>query len=126
MHVIGHARVPVANFQTGPTYGEHIQLLRVAMSFISVIGSLNFDIGINNTDGFEAVDTINFYLAKMPALRPLVMVLKGFLRQRNLNSAASSGLSSYALICMAISFLQVRETSCFIFIVNVCILCAKA
>ena len=81
------------------------------MSFASIIGSLNFDIGINNTDGFEAVGIINSYLAKMPALRPLVMVLKGFLRQRKLHSAASSGLSSYALICMTISFLQVRENT---------------
>lgn len=43
----------------------------------------------------------------MPALRPLIFVLKGFLRQRKLHSAASSGLSSYAVICMTISFLQV-------------------
>jgi non-canonical poly(A) RNA polymerase PAPD5/7 len=44
----------------------------------------------------------------MPALRPLVLVMKCFLKQRKLHSAASSGLSSYALICMAISYLQVR------------------
>jgi non-canonical poly(A) RNA polymerase PAPD5/7 len=44
----------------------------------------------------------------MPALRPLVLVLKSFLKQRKLNSAATSGLSSYAVTCMVISFLQVR------------------
>ena len=44
----------------------------------------------------------------MPALQPLILVIKGFLSQRGLNNAAESGLSSYALICMCISFLQVR------------------
>lgn len=73
----------------------------------NVAGSLNFDLGINNTDGFEAVAIINSYLTNMPALRPLVLVLKSLLKQRKLNSAASSGLSSYAATCMAISFLQV-------------------
>jgi non-canonical poly(A) RNA polymerase PAPD5/7 len=55
-----------------------------------------------------AVDVINGHLSRMPALRPLVLIVKAFLAQKDLNCAAKSGLSSYALICMAISFLQVR------------------
>ena len=46
----------------------------------------------------------------MPALRPLILVLKGLLLQHNFHSAASSGLSSYALTCMTISFIQVRRS----------------
>ncbi|KIM82309.1 hypothetical protein PILCRDRAFT_8117 [Piloderma croceum F 1598] len=88
------ARVPVVTFQTVPN-----------------LGSLNFDLGINNTDGFAAVETISSYLRKMPALRPLVLVLKSFLKQRKLNSAATSGLSSYAVTCMAISFLQLNPAN---------------
>ena len=73
-----------------------------------VLGGLKVDIGINNVDGVTAVDVINDHLDRMPALRPLVLVVKAFLAQKDLNSAAKSGLSSYALICMAISFVQVR------------------
>lgn len=47
----------------------------------------------------------------MPALRPLVLVLKSFLKQRKLGSAASGGLSSYGIICAIISFLQVCRTA---------------
>ena len=50
---------------------------------------------------------IKHYLDTMPALRPLIMVLKAFLTARSLNSAALGGLGSYALSLIAISFLQV-------------------
>jgi non-canonical poly(A) RNA polymerase PAPD5/7 len=69
-------------------------------------GSLNVDIGINNSDGVRGVETINDYLTKMPALRPLILVVKGFLAQRHLNDASKAGLGSYGLILMCISFLQ--------------------
>ncbi|RDB24414.1 Non-canonical poly(A) RNA polymerase PAPD5 [Hypsizygus marmoreus] len=71
-------------------------------------GSFNVDIGINNNLGIEAIDLIKGYLSRMPALRPLLLVLKGFLRQRNLNDASRGGLGSYALTCLCISFLQVN------------------
>jgi len=49
----------------------------------------------------------------MPALRPLILVVKGFLSQRNLNDASKSGLGSYAVILMCISFLQAFFSSLF-------------
>ncbi|KZV62021.1 Nucleotidyltransferase [Peniophora sp. CONT] len=66
------------------------------------------DISINSLDGVDAVALINDYAVRMPALRPLVMVLKGLLGLHKLGSAASSGLSSYATISMVINFLQVN------------------
>lgn len=69
-------------------------------------GSLNVDIGINNIDGIRGIEIINRYLAQMPALRPLILVVKGFLSQRSLNDASQSGLGSYAVTLMCISFLQ--------------------
>jgi DNA polymerase sigma len=72
-------------------------------------GSFNVDIGINNTDGLRAITIVNEYLSKMPALRSLIFIVKGFLSQRNLNNAAYGGLGSYAVILMCISFLQVRR-----------------
>jgi non-canonical poly(A) RNA polymerase PAPD5/7 len=43
----------------------------------------------------------------MPALKPLMFVLKALLIQRSLNTPATGGLGSYALALMVISFLQV-------------------
>jgi len=88
-----HARVPILKLTTRPEYG-----------------SLNVDIGINNVDGVKSIELINAYLANMPALRPLILVVKGFLSQRSLNDASKSGLGSYAVILMCISFLQMNPS----------------
>lgn len=68
------------------------------------------DMGINNTDGLLGVELVKDYLSSMPALRPLFLVAKGFLSRRGLNDASTSGLGSYALILMCISFLQVSKS----------------
>lgn len=65
------------------------------------------DIGVNNPLGIQAIDIVSAHLKSMPALRPLVLVAKGFLRQRGLNDAAKGGLGSFALVCLCIHFLQV-------------------
>lgn len=68
------------------------------------------DIGINNLDGYKAVPVIQSYVQKHRPLRPLLLVLKALLTHKNLNDASKSGLSSYALLCMTISFLQLNPT----------------
>ncbi|KAF8215652.1 hypothetical protein K438DRAFT_1704521 [Mycena galopus ATCC 62051] len=87
------AKVPILTFKSLPEYG-----------------SFNVDVGINNIDGPQAIAVVNEYLSKMPALRPLILTVKAFLSQRNLNSAAHSGLGSYAVTCMCISFLQLNPS----------------
>lgn len=42
----------------------------------------------------------------------LVLVLKQFLLQRDLNEVFTGGIGSYSLFLMAVSFLQVRYTIC--------------
>ncbi|KAJ6541593.1 hypothetical protein B0H19DRAFT_1173733 [Mycena capillaripes] len=87
------ARVPILTFKSLPEYG-----------------SISVDIGINNTDGPRAIEIVNEHLSKMPALRPLILIVKAFLSQRNLNNAAYGGLGSYAVILMCISFLQLNPS----------------
>ncbi|KAJ7045207.1 hypothetical protein C8F04DRAFT_1343864 [Mycena alexandri] len=87
------ARVPILTFRSLPEYG-----------------SISVDIGINNADGPRAIEVVNEYLSTMPALRPLILIVKGFLSQRNLNNAAYGGLGSYAVTCMCISFLQLNPS----------------
>lgn len=71
------------------------------------IGSLDFDICVNAMDGLKAVPIIKGYLDELPALRPLVLVVKTFLTDKGLQSAFNGGLSSYAIICLVIGFLKV-------------------
>jgi DNA polymerase sigma len=67
------------------------------------------DVSLNKDDGMLAVPLVKRHLDTMPALRSLLMLLKRFLAQRELNSAATAGVSGYVLTCMCISFLQVRR-----------------
>lgn len=59
------------------------------------------------------IDKTYFALQKYSLLPYLILVLKQFLLQRDLNEVFTGGISSYSLILMAISFLQV---SVFLFI----------
>lgn len=75
----------------------------------SASGSLHIDISVNSPDGVKLVPIMEKYLDSMPALRYLVLVVKGYLSQLRLNSAQDGGLSSYSLMCLVISFLQVSS-----------------
>ena len=63
---------------------------------------------MNATDGVQAVPVLRDYFTRMPALRFLVLCLKSLLTRHDLNSASGGGLSSYGVICLAISFLQLN------------------
>lgn len=75
------------------------------------IGHFNVDITVNGKDGVATIALVKQYLKAMPALQTLVLVVKALLEQHGLHSAQTSGLSSYCVICMVISFLQVRLAS---------------
>ncbi|EPQ60182.1 Nucleotidyltransferase [Gloeophyllum trabeum ATCC 11539] len=92
--VVSRARVPIINMSTTPAFGR----------------SCKIDLSVNNNTGLHVIEVLKGYLEKMPALRPLILVLKGFLTQRKLNSAADAGLGSFALISMIISFLQLNPS----------------
>ena len=56
----------------------------------------------------KAVSILRDYFTRMPALRFLVLCLKSLLTRHGLNAASGGGLSSYGVICLAISFLQLN------------------
>nr|XP_022908345.1 non-canonical poly(A) RNA polymerase protein Trf4-1-like [Onthophagus taurus] len=66
------------------------------------------DISFNMCNGVKSAELINQYLQEYPALRKLVYVLKQFLLQRDLNEVFTGGISSYSLILMCISFIQLH------------------
>lgn len=67
---------------------------------------IEIDISFNITSGVESAAIMKEWRIKYPAMRPLVLVLKAFLAQRQLNKVFSGGLGSYSLMCMVISLLQ--------------------
>ncbi|XP_077063418.1 terminal nucleotidyltransferase 4A-like isoform X2 [Siphateles boraxobius] len=66
------------------------------------------DISFNVETGVKAARFIKDNLKKYSVLPYLIFVLKQFLLQRDLNEVFTGGISSYSLILMAISFLQLH------------------
>ncbi|XP_071592811.1 terminal nucleotidyltransferase 4A isoform X3 [Heliangelus exortis] len=66
------------------------------------------DISFNVETGVKAARFIKEYMKKYSLLPYLILVLKQFLLQRDLNEVFTGGISSYSLILMAISFLQLH------------------
>ncbi|XP_069372040.1 terminal nucleotidyltransferase 4A isoform X2 [Paralichthys olivaceus] len=66
------------------------------------------DISFNVETGVRAASFIKDYVKKYPVLPYLIFVLKQFLLQRDLNEVFTGGISSYSLILMVISFLQLH------------------
>ncbi|KAK5862595.1 hypothetical protein PBY51_017973 [Eleginops maclovinus] len=69
---------------------------------------IKVDISFNVETAVKAAQFIKSYLKKYTILPPLIFVLKQFLLQRDLNEVFTGGISSYSLILMAISFLQLH------------------
>uniref|UniRef100_A0AAX7T1H0 Terminal nucleotidyltransferase 4A n=1 Tax=Astatotilapia calliptera TaxID=8154 RepID=A0AAX7T1H0_ASTCA len=66
------------------------------------------DISFNVTSGVKAARLIKEFKEKYPVLPYLVLVLKQFLLQRDLNEVFTGGIGSYSLFLMAVSFLQLH------------------
>ncbi|XP_038981453.1 terminal nucleotidyltransferase 4B-like isoform X2 [Phoenix dactylifera] len=89
MQVIAKARVPI-------------------VKFVEKLSGISFDISFDVDSGPKASDFIKDAVKKMPPLRPLCLILKVFLQQRELNEVYSGGIGSYALLAMLIAYLQVH------------------
>ncbi|XP_046386425.1 terminal nucleotidyltransferase 4A-like isoform X2 [Ischnura elegans] len=71
------------------------------------------DISFNMSNGVKSAELIKSFKKRFPVLSKLVLVLKQFLLQRDLNEVFTGGISSYSLILLTVSFLQLhpREDS---------------
>ncbi|XP_056617820.1 terminal nucleotidyltransferase 4A-like [Triplophysa dalaica] len=72
------------------------------------VTDVKVDISFNVETGVKAARFIKDHLKKYSVLPYLIFVLKQFLLQRDLNEVFTGGISSYSLILMAISFLQLH------------------
>lgn len=85
------------------------EILKERPLIILKIAGIAIDISLNQTTGITAITVIKKYLEHFPALRPLILIVKSYLNQRGMNEVYKGGLGSYSIICMVISFLQVRS-----------------
>ncbi|KAL8009446.1 putative PAP/25A-associated, polymerase, nucleotidyl transferase domain-containing protein [Plasmopara halstedii] len=73
---------------------------------------LGVDISIENVQtshGIEASKLVRQYVTDLHGLKPLVMVLRQFLREKALNSAFTGGLSSYAVTLLAVFLMEMQR-----------------
>ncbi|KAG4971810.1 hypothetical protein JHK82_037482 [Glycine max] len=90
IQVIGKARVPI-------------------IKFVEKRSGIAFDISFDIDNGPKAAEYIQEAVVKWPPLRPLCLILKVFLQQRELNEVYSGGIGSYALLTMLMAMLRVRS-----------------
>ncbi|GAB4823273.1 hypothetical protein N2152v2_010319 [Parachlorella kessleri] len=91
VQVIAKAKVPIIKFEEAES-------------------GYNFDVSFDVANGPEAAENVRDLMDSLPPMRPLVMVLKVFLQQRDLNEVYSGGLGSYALLVMVAAFLQLHPS----------------
>jgi len=116
--IIGKAKVPI-------------------IKFTEVESSFNFDISLDVANGPEAAEVVTKLMRALPPMKPLVLVLKMFLQQRQLNEVCaqgpclgralaaraaltptcsraaqvySGGIGSYALLVMVAAFLLLHPS----------------
>lgn len=70
---------------------------------------IKVDISFNMCNGVKSAELIQQFIRQYPVLPKLVYVLKQFLLERDLNEVFTGGISSYSLILMCISFLQLHH-----------------
>ncbi|XP_017284193.1 terminal nucleotidyltransferase 4B [Kryptolebias marmoratus] len=81
-----------------------VPIIKLTDSFTEV----KVDISFNVMSGVKAAQLIKEFKEKYPVLPYLVLVLKQFLLQRDLNEVFTGGIGSYSLFLMAVSFLQLH------------------
>ncbi len=67
---------------------------------------INVDISFNRSNGIYCVKLVQGLLRKYPELRPLLIVLKCFLKCRGLNEPYTGGIGSFLLTMLVTAFLQ--------------------
>ncbi|KAK1414309.1 hypothetical protein QVD17_30053 [Tagetes erecta] len=87
IQVIAKARVPI-------------------IKFVEKRSGISFDVSFDMENGPKAAEYIQEAISKWPPLRPLCLILKVFLQQRELNEVYSGGIGSYALLAMLIAMLR--------------------
>ena len=88
---------------------DYIKLIEARVPIIRATlkeTKISIDISANRKNGYEAKKVIKKTLEDFPFIRPLIYVLKYFLRQRKLNESYTGGISSFLLFNLLLSYVQ--------------------
>ena len=78
------------------------------IKFKDIMTGLNVDICFEQNSGLRTATYVKESLKKYPCARPLILVLKYFLSQRNLNETYQGGFGSFLVTLLVIGYLQYR------------------
>ena len=76
------------------------------IKYTDKLTDVKVDISFNHSSGLDSAFVIKQYMDLYPFLPKLVLVLKQFLVEQELNEVYKGGISSYSLILLIVSFLQ--------------------
>jgi non-canonical poly(A) RNA polymerase PAPD5/7 len=82
--VIGKAKVPIIKFEEVPS-------------------GLNFDVSFDVANGPQSAELVRSMVERLPAIRPLLLVLKIFLQQRDMNEVCQWAHTHQILVSCIIS-----------------------
>lgn len=92
-----------------PTYIIHISKARVPiLKCRDKCFGYEFDIIVNKVDALKQSKYIHEKIIQFPYLRPICIILKYFLKIRNLNDSSTGGLCSYAQFLLVLHFIQLH------------------
>lgn len=101
-----------ALLEKGITDQENIKVLDKAsvpiVKLTDLKTDIKVDISFNVQNSVKSAKLIMKFMEDFPVLKYLVLVLKQFLLQRDLNEVFTGGISSYSLILLTVSFLQLN------------------
>ena len=78
------------------------------IKFIDKETEVKVDISFNQESGVKSLPLIASFISNWPHLPKLVLILKQFLTQRQLNEVYYGGINSYSLLLMVVSFFQLH------------------
>lgn len=93
-------------------FARRVHVVKATVRLVKIISrktSMNCDISIGVPNGPKYVPVIKEYAQSYPALRPLLLVIKCFLQQRDLNEVFRGGLGSYTVLLLVVSHLQMLK-----------------
>jgi len=78
------------------------------IKFVETSTRIDVDLSFNQTNSLAVASLVEQYLREMPALKPLVMVLKTLFVERGLSVPAEGGLGSYSIVSAFVNTADVR------------------
>ncbi|XP_071812498.1 terminal nucleotidyltransferase 4B-like isoform X2 [Apostichopus japonicus] len=85
-------------------FGREVPIVKLTDAFTQIRVDMSFNVKTTT----ECAKLIENFISQFPTLPQLMFVLKQILLQRDLNEVWNDGISSYGLILMIVSFLQLH------------------